>query len=87
MEIRRLNTERKVIDALGGNKPFAELVSTPDHPRTDQHVSNYKNIGFPPDTYAVVTEKLKEIGCTAPYRLFKQVPPKPKWRVPIRRAG
>lgn len=87
MEIRQLTTVPEVIATLGGNKSFAKLISHGDKQRTDQHVSNYRRIGFPPDCYAVVTEKLKEVGYSAPYKLFKQVPPKPKWRVPVRRSA
>jgi hypothetical protein len=74
MAIRRLNTASEVIDALGGNKPFAQLVSTPKKPRRDQHVSNYRTIGLPPDTRDVVNAALAQIGCEAPGKLFKQVP-------------
>lgn len=87
MEIRRLNTESEVIDALGGNKPFAKLVSTPTKIRRDQHVSNYRTIGFPPDTRDVVNAALAAINCEAPGRLFKQVPVPKRLRPRLRRAS
>lgn len=65
MKIRVLKTSSEVIDALGGNKPFARLVSAPGRTRRDQHVSNYRSMGLPADSYVVVTQALAKINCEA----------------------
>jgi hypothetical protein len=81
MRIRVLRTTSEVIDALGGNKPFAALISTPKQPRRDQHVSNYRTTGnLPADSYLIVTAALKKINCGAPPALWGIADPKAQRR-------
>lgn len=69
-----LTTTIAVMNALGGakrgsNQRIADLTG-----RTHKAVSNWRTFDtFPPDTYLVMTEKLAELGYSAPASLWRQV--------------
>jgi hypothetical protein len=71
MTLETLSTASEIIDALGGNRPVADLtLSKPNA------VSNWRNFGtFPPKTYFAITEALRAIGKTAPVTLWRMKMP------------
>lgn len=61
-----LCTTSEVIDALGGNRPVAELTSS-----THKAVSNWRGFPkFPSNTYLAMTAALAARGKTAPASLW-----------------
>ena len=69
---RKLRTLPDVINALGGIQAVAEL--------TGQTYSNAANWNswrptFPPSTYVVMMNALIKRGFTAPYSLWRMIPP------------
>jgi len=55
------------IDALGGSTKVAELFGL-----DERVVSNWKQRGLPPDTYAAMAPLLTQLGCDAPPVMFRQ---------------
>lgn len=77
IRLRTLRTTSEVIDALGGNIPFGEMISTAKFERVAQHVSNYRRTGnFPADSFLVVRAALEAKGLTAPAALWGITDPK-----------
>jgi hypothetical protein len=72
--MRQLTTPSEVIDALGGNRPVAELCSTPDEPVTGKAVSNWRKDGLPAKTYIVIQTVLKLAKCEAPDSVWNVIP-------------
>jgi hypothetical protein len=62
----RLETSAAVIDALGGNGAVAALIGA----KYRQRVSNWRKMGFPADTFLVLTQALAEKGFEAPPSLW-----------------
>jgi len=68
-----LNTTDAVIDALGGTGATATLLGDGYYP---QRVSNWRKKGrFPPDTFLVMSEALRERGKVAPSSLWNMLEP------------
>lgn len=65
-----LNTPSAVIDALGGPTRTARLVG-----RSPNAVWNWRERGFPPETYLVCQRLLSERGLRAPARLWRMAEP------------
>ena len=64
--IESLTTASDVIDALDGTTAVARIAG-----RKPQHVTNWRASGrFPPNTYLVITEALREKGKSAPASLW-----------------
>ena len=64
-----LSTTREVIAALDGIKAVAALTKRNDGAVYVWNSSNH----FPPDTYIVMSERLRELGHTAPDSLWRMV--------------
>lgn len=70
MDLRPLETTKQVIDALGGNAAVRELTGL----RTAQAVWEYVNRGnFPPKTFVVMQEALRDRGFSAPASLWQML--------------
>lgn len=68
MAKRALNTFAEVFEALGKNKGLEELTDS-----KPSAVSMWKKAGvFPSNTYAMMTDALRDAGMTAPRSLWKQ---------------
>lgn len=98
MAIRLLTTHAQVVEALGGPKAFAQLISTPEKQFKANHINNYlRDEFFPAKTFQVVTKALVELGYTVPDLmkrprpdrvLFKEmILPKSKIAAPLKRAS
>ena len=66
MSLEILETTTDVIDALGGNRPVAELTG-----RTAPAVSNWRKFGvFPANTFVILADALEKRGKSAPSALW-----------------
>lgn len=65
-----LQTPSEVIDSLGGTTATGRLVG-----RQPPTVTNWRERGFPPETYLVFQGLLAERGLRAPARLWKMTEP------------
>ena len=63
--MKTLTSTRLVIDALGGNRPVAELLGT-----THKAVSNWRRSKFPANTYVVLQLHLLGMDIHAPTWLW-----------------
>lgn len=62
----KMSSTRRVIDAFGGNKKFAEVVGT-----TPQAVNNWRKANtFPANTYVIITTLLDTAEIAVPDSLF-----------------
>jgi hypothetical protein len=73
--MKLLNSTRKVIIALGGNRLVADLVGS-----TPKAVSNWRRTRFPANTYVILMFWLNRNGYRAPNSLWaiKQKPTRKK---------
>jgi len=70
MKIRRLQTVPDVIDALGPDRVRA-LTG-----KRSNNLTNWKASGFfPPETFLVLTDALRSLGCAAPPSLWRMIRP------------
>src|ERR1700735_1234356 len=66
MSLEILETTEEVIEALGGNRPVAQITSS-----KPGAVSNWRGFkSFPPKTYVAMTDALHAIGKDAPASLW-----------------
>ena len=66
-----LRTTTEVMEALGGYKEVAFITG-----RTPKATSNWHRFeSFPPDTYIVMTQALKDLGQEAPMSLWRMKEP------------
>lgn len=63
--VREAESVAEAIKALGGTKAVADLLG-----RKPQAVSNWRNTGFPANTYLVLKDALEKINWTAPPSLW-----------------
>jgi hypothetical protein len=66
-----LRTTSQVIDALGGTCAVGRLVG-----RQPPAVTNWRERGFPPETFLIFQHLLAERGLRAPAALWKMVEPR-----------
>lgn len=62
----QINTVSEVIDRLGGNSVVAAALGL-----TPNAVGNWRERGFPPETFIALTDLLNAKGCFAPPKLWK----------------
>jgi hypothetical protein len=69
MVLEALSTADEVFDALGGSSGICEITSS-----KPSRVANWRALGsFPPNTYGVMSEALRERGKTAPMALWRMM--------------
>lgn len=69
--MKTLTTTSAVIDELGGTSKVGSLTG-----RVPSAVSNWRKSIFPPDTYIVITDELREKNCRALPALWRMVAPR-----------
>jgi hypothetical protein len=69
--MKRLNSASEVVDLIGGTNEVATLTAA-----LPSSVSNWRNHGFPPDTFVVMMNVLTARGAYAPPSLWGMRMPK-----------
>jgi hypothetical protein len=66
----QINSANEVIDRLGGNTVLAGLL---DPPVTPNAVGNWRERGFPPETFIAITSLLNARNLYAPLTLWRRM--------------